>query len=223
VWQKVIFFTYDVTISYNSSDSSVEAPQSWLANNVTKGFKATVADIFGSKVEMNMMLRYKNGSDSGDNINFVMTDIETGPEWGDWFECISKPGEFPIIIASNLTANDKTYPAGSNYPTIASTTSRSYQEGQREINHVAVNQDNYLNSGMSVNIDAYYDKITGILLEARCKLQATSTGDQQEYVMTLQETNAWIIPEFSSIHVLILLMLTFIIGMLALRRLRLKT
>lgn len=96
-----------------------------------------------------------------------------------------------FIVEANLTEGSSVlHPFGYQMLTINGTESRNYAGASREVNYVqiSISEDN-----VTVDLDAYWDKLTGII----CEMSMSSSGDYEEesYSMSMaykmSETNMW--------------------------------
>jgi hypothetical protein len=104
-------------------------------------------------------------------------------------------------ISPNLNEGDLIY-TSENWG-INETISRGYPEEERNTNHLILSE---IQENSNVTLDAYWDKTTGVLVELLLYVQ--DMEHMFHLTMQLIETNIWVVPEFPSILILPVLIIS---------------
>lgn len=178
-------FDYSYVLQWSSTDPTAFPPSAYVELNKTYSIQFRVADISGSKINLEKTVTFKNGSQTKET-GYI--DIDTG-------DILISFGS--LIVGANLNVEDKLYPSG-GHAVINDVSTRTYPSGQRETNHYifeTTDQNNYQ------KIEIYFDKQTGVAVSY--SYESTETSDS--YTTTAQEmlasTNAdvWTVPEFPAL------------------------
>jgi hypothetical protein len=200
------WFTYDVDFSWLSNDPSETPPISW---NETERTRVMIVAVSGKNVSSQFTWYYKNGTEKtiGGYVN-----IETGE--GD---------EMPIFaVSADLGEHDTVYTSGWwSSAKINETIVRTYPDGVRDTNHL--NISTVFSSELSAQasaLDYYWDKPTGILVESSEAVVTEADGYVTIHVLKSRITasNAWVVPEFPSILILPLFIITTLLAVIVYRR-----
>ncbi len=197
-------FRYDLTFYWYSTNPVDVVPSYLVEQNQTDYFQLTVETTTSTTVVFNTSWKLLNGTIyNGTEVAEVSSGI-TG--------CV-------YVYAANLTAGGLLFPSSTDLPwRINSTEFRVYSGSFREINHISVN-----NTGMEgvvySHMDLYFDKLTGIVVEYTLT-EVRSSAPHQQIVqhLVLKESNVWVIPEFSSVVALPLIMIAGVVTALFLKR-----
>jgi hypothetical protein len=176
-------FTYGVTVSWSSNDTTATPPSYLVDANNTQWAELTITAISGTNVTGQTTVLYKN-----------TTQITSG----GWADVNTGSGEnlTVLIISANLAKGDSIYNSSQyNTETINETVSRTYLSGPRDTNHINVST---LSGTQSMTTDYYWDKSTGVAVE----LLRGFTNQTGAYTTTWSEdlqitnSNVWTVPEF---------------------------
>lgn len=180
-------FRYAVALSWNSttppsSDSiyTTFAGMQWANVQVT--------GVSGTNVSGQMTMHYQNGNETTSS---GWVDVESGDSNG---------GMSSIIVAANLGVGDETYLL-ENVMIINSTADRTYPGGAR-----ATNYAEYAAVGPSFVENFYWDKATGAAVERDINSTSQQGADTvlTSLQLTLVDSGAWVVPEFSPMMLLAL-------------------
>jgi hypothetical protein len=189
------WFTYGIDASWSSNDPNVFSPSSaygeWNVMNGTEWAKITIGEVSGTNILLQYVSHFKNGTEV---IGTGHIDIDTGDNANASF----------TLISANLDVNDNIYSSG-NYSTwaINETIARTYPDGVRNTNHLNMTYGNSWTVNETechyyYSMNFYWDKETGILVE-----DSFAVSNQTEdylttwsVVSTLEDSSAWVIPEF---------------------------
>ncbi len=198
-------FTYEVTSFWSSSEPNATIPTKLADINQTEYFQAFIMGVTGADVFLLNKWHFKNGTETSSD---GTVNLETG----------NSTGGFWAIIAANLGVNELLHPAGQDMITVNATVMMNYTGGQRETNHLMLTYlaDDFGNS--IENVEYYFDKQTGMLVQ----LRDTTSGDSQNQTTTIfwkiKESNVWVVPEFQSILVLPLFLITTLLAVIAYKK-----
>lgn len=189
------WFTYELDISWNSTDSDVVSPPSeygdWEKANVTEWVKMTVTGISGTNVSLQYLTHFENGTEE---IGDGYIDVDTGDEENGTL----------ALISANLGVNDSIYASGDySMWAINETITRIYPDGVRNTNHINMTYEfswtiNQLHYYLHQSINLYWDKETGIFVEDSFEM-TNQTGPYLttfSVVSRLADSSVWTIPEF---------------------------
>jgi len=178
------WFKYgNITVNWNSNDTSATPPAGVQLNGATLTFNVTT--ISGTNVTGRLTTQYKNGTEITSS---GWVDVDTG-------DGANLPG---LLISANLNAGDAVYSAGSGV--INETIPRTYPSGVRDTNHLNISDVSTVNATQfSYSENLYWDKSTGVFVEESFNtLNQTGT-----YTTTLSEdfritdsSLGWVVPEF---------------------------
>ena len=172
-------FTYDVTYFWSSTDSSAAPPANWIEANSTEWLKANVQSVLDSWVTIETTQHFQDGHETTGS---ELADVATGA------------GGSILVYAAGLEADNRLYPQSTSLPwTINDTVSRSYPNGPRDTNHIEVRMtdvEDYVYRYSSL----YFDKSTGIMVEAYLEDVMTSLPDQTfARTIVINESNVWVV------------------------------
>lgn len=163
-------------VKYEGSASG-SAPEDFLEFNQMEWLKGEVLSVSGTSVTMQLTAHYKNGS--ADTVEKLIGDVAT-----------SSGNLSFILMPAGLKAGDA-FPMAMFGPSqtnlvINNTVSRTYAGASRSVNHFGMSASG---QGYSVEVTAYWDQATGVLLE----LSIYSVTPEQTIQMSLKaiETNMW--------------------------------
>lgn len=161
---------YEVSASGNVSEGFGDFDQ-------TEWMKGEVLSVSGTNVTMQITAHYKNGS--ADKVDKLIGDI-AGSSGNLSF----------ILVPAGLKAGDAIPMSmfGSN-PTnlvINDTVSRTYAGASRSVNHFGMSASG---SGYSVEVAAYWDQATGVLMEL--SMSTVTPEENMQVSIKATETNMW--------------------------------
>jgi hypothetical protein len=186
-------FTYDSTISWNSTNPADVVPSYLIAQNQTV-LQFTVQLVTGSTAVLQDVWTYKNGTqqNSTDTV-----EVNSGITGGI------------LLYAANLTAGSLLFPGATDLPyVINSTVFREYSGSFRETNHIEVNNTSIEGETYSY-LSLYFDKQTGVLVEYYLTSVYTAAPNQTiTQHLLIKGNSVWAIPEFPSMFILLLIMAT---------------
>ncbi len=177
-------FKYDLAFYWSSTNLTATAPASWANANATEYYQATIQLITGTTVTIDTVWHFLNGTEV---TNTEIIDVVIGA------------GRSILVYAANLAAGVQLYPR-SSYVTdrINETVARSYSQGSRETNHIEVNRTDIENEVYSY-FNLYFDKQTGIMVEAYTEDVYTSMPDQTfARSEKIKESSLWTVSGSSS-------------------------
>ncbi len=189
-------FTYDFAAYFKPDNPNATAPQLLVQDNETQWVRYTIETVANMTVLYNTMQHLSNGTETNSE---SQANMETGYSG------------FPFIRA-NISRNDLLFPLfpAESAPIVNETLTRTYQQGERNINHANWNDTGTL-------IDLFFDQKTGVPVELHVTFAVTMDGNA-EYVYQLIDSNIWAIPEFPSAAVLPLLAAASFMGALLYKR-----
>jgi len=196
------WFKYgDFNVSWSSTDPNATFPppggEQLEEMNETEWMLVSIENISRTCIFLEIVQHFKDETEKTENGS---VDIETGSGI-----------MFGRIISANLNVNDTIYTDPPPFSTwkICETIVRTYPDGGRETNHLNTTQEwnfTLYKDSWAINvtghavIDFYWDRPTGILVEYSYNV-IEHVG---EYVTTtavsyrITESNVWIVPEFPS-------------------------
>jgi len=142
-------FTYSFNVNWSSNDPTATPPQNLVSENNTQLIQVAITAISGTNITGQMTFDYKNGTQTTE---------------GGWVDIGTGDGAnlTQFITSANLAAGDSLYNSSSS-PTINDTVPITYSSGVRETNQLNVTS---AGGGMSMLTNFYWDKSTGILVQA---------------------------------------------------------
>lgn len=135
--------------------------------------KVNVETVSGNTITGKSVVHYKNGTEDEEDFS---GEVGTSAVM--------------FIVEANLTEGDSIPllfgPTGTL--TINGTESRNYAGASREVNYVRIStsEDN-----VTVDLDAYWDKLTGVLCEMSMSYSGEDEGESYSMSMKMTETNVW--------------------------------
>ena len=187
-------FTYEVKGFWSSSDANAVISDSILDLNATEYVQVNITKVLDADVSMHVVWRFTNGTVSETDSEI---DVGTGI-YTHWFWAV-----FP----TNLNVGDKIHPYGPDIIKVNASSTRDYADNRRETNRYLVtgefvsteNTNRTYNDYMTV----HFDKQTGMLVE----LYDYKTYTNPEYSETITwkviDSNAWDVPEFPIVALVI--------------------
>lgn len=145
-------FEYGLKYVWSSTDNDDVTPSNWISNNQTDYYKINVDSVIGRSLKLSTIWRFLNGTEiAGTEIVEVGNNNVTG---------------FIYIYAADLDAGSPLFPLATDLPFIINNTVfRSYNKELRATNHIEVNRTD-LSDLEYRSMDIYFDKETGVLVEA---------------------------------------------------------
>lgn len=136
--------------------------------------KVSVETVSGNTITGKSVVHYKNGTEDEEPFS---GEVGTSAVM--------------FIVEANLTEGSSVlHPFGYQILTINGTESRNYAGASREVNYVRIStsEDN-----VTVDLDAYWDKLTGVLCEMSMSYSGEYEGESLSMLMDLKmtETNVW--------------------------------
>lgn len=185
-------FTYGITVSWSSNDTSATFPSNLVDYNNTQWGKINITAISGTNVTGQMTSHYKNGTEKTQG---GWVDVNTG----------NSENLTENVISANLAQGDSMYNSSLyNTYVINNTVTRTYLGVGRQTNHL-----NYTYPNGSTNL--YWDKTTGILVE----ILLESINQTSQYTTTssvdiqITSSNVWTVPEFPTWTPALLILIAF--------------
>jgi hypothetical protein len=190
---------FEYTTYSNFHSDFLDTPPSDLVElNQTQWERVTVTDVSGSKISVQVLKHFRNGTEDVQN---GFCDVDTG-------ETTVAQVAF---IGANLNIYDAINPSASEPYYVNATLFRDYAGGQRETNLLEFDvTDENEQVGTYTRITRYYfDKATGVLVEFFYDFYYT--GLETIVRFDLVSSSLWVVPEFPAWIVLPL----FVTGALA--------
>lgn len=180
-------FKYSVSVTWSSNDPTATPSQELIDENGSQ-MQFVVTAISGTNVTLELTELFKNG-----------TQIPVGG-WVDVDTGDSNSIFTFDLISANLVAGDSIYSSSGSYGaiTINETVAKTYPNGvARDTNHFIMTVPS-LGEGLSVEMNYYWDKSTGILVELSTNevnqtAQYTTTTSMDEQIIS---STIWTVPEF---------------------------
>ena len=173
----------------------------------------SILDVSGTNVTFQRLMHLKNGTERTD---FGLTDVDTGEGNATMW-----------VVSANLDPNDSLYTTG-DYSTwkINETLASAYPHGVRDTNHVNITAEDTMNGVyMYTSQNYYWDRSTGIVVEMaliqRSQMDAVQTN--MTSIITITESDVWVIPEFSTWTPTLLTLIVLIVATVIIKRRLLKT
>jgi hypothetical protein len=194
-------FNYSYSTNWDSTDPAATVPTQYEELNTTQFIRVTVITVSGSLINVDITRHFNNGTEQTRNGNI---DVDT--------QVLEIPYS-ALIIRANSNPGEKIYPAG-GHATLTDTETRTYDVGQIDtIRYVSPDStgDN------TQKTEIYYSRTTGVGVEYNFVSQETSGS----YVTTTRETlliTSWVIPEFPSTALLVLLLLAVPVVLVAAKK-----
>jgi hypothetical protein len=196
-------FNYSYMLTWTSTDPTATAPTAYEELNNTQFIRISVISVTGSLINIDFTRHFNNGTENTQNGNI---DVNT--------QLLEIPYSV-LIIRAGANSGEKIYPEG-GHATLNDTATRTYPIGQIETIRY-VSPDTADSSFQKTEI--FFDKANGAGLEYNLESQETSGS----YTTTTKETlmiTSWVIPEFPSTAVLMLLLIAIPIVLLAYKKKR---
>lgn len=177
-------FTYSVTGSYSANAPIDDVPAEVLNAQISVFFQITIVNVSSPDIGYTWVWHFVNGTEqTGDGI----TDIEIPTE---------SEGPFRLIVSANLTTNDSIHPHFGPTSTFNETVMYPYMNYTREANrlHTEAQQANNETSVIkyrTVDSDAYYDKLTGMLFQFEEDTTYQNPSFTTSLSWKLSGTSAW--------------------------------
>ncbi len=196
-------FEYTTYANFNS-DFFDTPPSDLVELNQTQWQKVTVTDVSGSKISVQVITHFRNGTE---DVADGFCDVDTG-------ETTVAQVAF---IGANLNSYDTINPSASEPYYVNATLVRDYAGGQRETNLLEFDvTDETEQVGTYTRITQYYfDKATGVLVEFLYDFYYT--GLKSTVHFDLASSNVWVIPEFPA-WIVLPLFVAVALAALALKR-----
>ena len=197
---------YDYNLHWESTDPTATPPPEYVNFNNTRSIQIKVNQVSGTTITLEVTRHFRNGTESSEtgqiDINQEIIDVSFGF----------------LIVRANISANEKIYPSGGR-TTITETILRTYAQGTRETNHYLsedADEDTY------EKIEIYFDKATGVATEYHYESRETSDSytTTTKETLTLDSSILWIIPEFPTYAVLLILIFASLLMALYGKKLR---
>lgn len=214
------WFKYETTILEWIAEPDVPFPPDQFVEvlytyNETDWQKLTVTDIAGSNVTFDVLLHWKNGTET-------TYELEEDITSGTW----------TYVIGANLEAGDQVktefvLSAFLTYPPryINETILVDYETGTRETNVLDYEHPTW-SPEASIHSTTLWDKETGVLVKNRGKILNNTSMLGHDYSVTyeveLVEANLWVKPEFPTGTVMLLIFVAVTVCVGIYRRKRLK-
>lgn len=153
-------FTYTVTGSYSSSAPLSDVPDEILNAAATEYFRITIVPFSSPNIEYEWVWHFTNGTEQTDNGTHGITNIEIPSE---------SSGPFQLMVSANLTTDESIHPHYGPRLTFNETVMWPYSNYTRATNRLRTetqeqNNQTAVTKYRTVDSDAYYDKLTGMLV-----------------------------------------------------------
>ncbi len=174
-------FTYGVTGTYPASIAESYIPQEVLSAQATQYFKVTILSVSGPEIGYAWSWHFNNGSDplDGNATLNIETTTNTGPFWP--------------IVAANLSAGDMIHAHyAPDTSTFNETIQYAYTNYTRATNRLETftTETNNITT-RDVHSDAYFDKLTGMLVKLNDVTDYQDPVFQTTLTWTLLGQTAW--------------------------------
>jgi hypothetical protein len=177
-------FTYTVTGSYSSNAPIADVPAEVINAAASDYFTITIVNVSNPNVGYTYVWHFTNGTDQrGDGItNLEIPSESVGPFW-------------PIVPA-NLTTGEKIHPHFGDQSTFNETVMWAYSNFTRETNRLQTesqeaNNQSAVTKYRTVDSDAYFDKLTGMLVSLNDQTYYQSPTFTTTITWTLAGQTAW--------------------------------
>jgi len=170
-------FNYKVTYFWDSTDPTATPPASFVEANSTEYYRATIDEVKYTTVTLKTVQHFLNGTDiNKDEL------INVGNSLGG---CL-------LVYAADLPAGGYLYPAATDLPLmIDGTVSRPYGSGYRDTNWIEVTMTD-VEGYVTRYTKLYFDKSTGVLVDARFDDVSTDLPDQTfSRTIVITESSLW--------------------------------
>jgi len=187
-------FTYEVKGFWSSSDADAVISDSILDLNATEYVQVNITKVIDADVSMHIVWRFTNGTVSETDSEI---DVSTGI-YTYWFWAV-----FP----TNLNVGDKIHPFGPDTIKVNASSTRDFGDYKRETNRYLVtgefvstdNTNRTYNDYMTV----HFDKQTGMLVELYDYKTYTNPEYSETITWKIIDSNAWDVPEFPVVALVI--------------------
>jgi hypothetical protein len=196
-------FEYKTYSTFHSTLFDAPSPD-LVELNQTQWQRVTVTDVSGSKISVQVLTHYKNGTE---DVMDGFCDVYTG-------ETTVAQVAF---IGADLNSYDTINPSASEPYYVNATLFRDYKDGQRETNLLEfdVTGENEQVGTYSRITQYYFDKTTGVLVEFFYSFYYT--GLETTIYFYIVSSNVWVIPEFPA-WIILPLFVTVALSALAIKR-----
>lgn len=179
-------YDYHISGIWSSTDQYQSIPAYLMEDNKTSHVELRISTVNSTHITTFVAVYYTNGTYFGDrgSINLL-----TGESYG--------PYAAIAIIGANLNAGDLIHPDGTDGVKITDSVTKNYESGSRATNHIRKTDTNQT-TGISVVLDQYFDKATGVLVEEVVTTtdSATSSTIVEKRVLASTSIEGWVVPEF---------------------------
>jgi len=187
-------FRYEVKGFWSSSDANAVISNSILDLNATEYVQVNITKVLDADVSMHIVWRFTNGTASETDSEI---DVSTGI-YNYWFWAV-----FP----TNLNVGDKIHPYGPDTIKVNASSTRDFGDNKRETNRYLVtgefvstdNTNRTYNDYMTV----HFDKQTGMLVELYDYKTYTNPEYSETITWKIIDSNAWDVPEFPIVALVI--------------------
>jgi hypothetical protein len=191
-------FTYEVKGFWSSSNANAVISNSILDLNATEYVQVNITKVLDADVSMHIVWRFTNGTVSETDSEI---DVGTGM-YTYWFWAV-----FP----TNLNVGDKIHPYGPDMIKVNASSTRDIGDNKRETNRYLVtgefvstdNTNRTYNDYMTV----HFDKQTGMLVELYDYKTYTNPEYSETITWKIIDSNAWDVPEFPMVALVIPLLI----------------
>jgi len=191
-------FRYEVKGFWSSSDTNAVISNSILDLNATEYVQVNITKVLDADVSMHIVWRFTNGTASETDSEI---DVSTGI-YNYWFWAV-----FP----TNLNVGDKIHPYGPDTIKVNASSTRDFGDNKRETNRYLVtgefvstdNTNRTYNDYMTV----HFDKQTGMLVELYDYKTYTNPEYSETITWKIIDSNAWDVPEFPIVALIIPLLI----------------
>jgi hypothetical protein len=194
-------FSYNYKITWESTDPAATVPAAYTKLNDTQFVRLDIINVDGTQINVDSIRHFNDGTETKQNGNI---DVN--------LQVLEVPYS-SMIIRANANPDEKVYPLGGR-ATLNEIATKTYAIVQVETIHYVFADSQ---SSSSEKTDIFYDRAHGVGLEYSVETQETSGS----YVTTTIETLtmvSWVIPEFPSTALLLVLLLAVPVALLAAKK-----
>jgi hypothetical protein len=166
-----MIFEYNISSHWSSTDPTMEIPSEIALVNQTSYIEVIISEVFDTYVTTTNICYYNDNTKGV--VDRGVIELDTGEVTAGY---ANEGDSFAAIIGANLNVGDIIHPNGDDGLKILDTTTRTYKNGDRVLNHVRIDY-NEAENGFRGARDLYFDKETGILVEQNDWTEITTMYD----------------------------------------------
>jgi hypothetical protein len=180
-------FTYTVAGTYSSNAPLSDVPDEILNAAATEFFRITIVSVSSPNIEYEWVWHFTNGTERTDNGTHGITNIEIPSE---------SLGPFQLMVSANLTTDESIHPHYGPRLTFNETVMWPYSNYTRATNRLQTetqeqNNQTAVTKYRTVQSDAYYDKLTGMLVSLDEETLYQNPSFTTSLKWTLSGQTAW--------------------------------